>query len=558
MLSARHSVIGTPRDGTLANAATLRGNFATMRGDDGGRTATPQTARGITGDATGPRSAWHTPREGPIERGSTGTADVLKAAGLGVAAGRRTASASGYDRVRGGSGGGGGATPRRADEAFTLRRAAEQAAMTEGLRIGADVASHVAPAGKAGVVCAFTRTPLDEVILPTPRTPENFGDLPRRHRRRTGPQEITVHWGLKNCPIPDPGDGYGAKSAEGEDVAQNFKAGQLVGIAEYINMRGESIYRSTVEEPLGRSFSRGHALPSCSNDADFPGFGKPTPRGPVTAKEAVFPRGGEQESDEVKELYKRTHANYAPGEMSLRKYQWPRSISADPHFRFGMPEPLEPAGKGRGAKKALSADCEDHCGVPLTKIVKLKSEDYRHVTEDRLALGKNLKQGRPPVPSSHAFGAASGPPQPNAAELLHGWYSHEEQLPDRDLGRCTVPGRRNYSSQMSMGVPSIRRDKPALQFEKRSVANCTNFGDDLQAYDLICPNKFQVRGVTVEDFQIRRSESELRRLFEGAGGHLSPGDFEELFSRAAGLYKDGSNLVSLEVFMSLYSDSIGT
>ncbi|CAE7298652.1 GST3, partial [Symbiodinium necroappetens] len=83
----------------------------------------------------------------------------------------------------------------------------------------------------------------------------------------------STHWGLKNSKIPDAGEGYGKKTNKDpdligydEDVAQNFKSGQLFGVAEYINARGEDVYHSTKREPLAKAFQRGHVFPDEVHD----------------------------------------------------------------------------------------------------------------------------------------------------------------------------------------------------------------------------------------------------------------------------------------------------
>jgi hypothetical protein len=283
------------------------------------------------------------------------------------------------------------------------------------------------------------------------------------------------------------------------------------------------------------------------------GFGKPTPRD-RPAKESIFPRDGDPDTAEITALYRKTHSSYLPGEMVDRSYKWPESIAADEHFRFGLTEIPEPGTRGKGVKNALSGSGHpnSYSGGP-TRIVKMTSEHYRQVCDDPLGANKNLMQANQPVPPGHTYGVSSGTDTVSAGQLIQGYYAEDEQMPDDDLGRCTVVGRRNHVTERHLGVPTIRSDMEAHPPERRSITCSTNFGDDLSAYGLICPNKFQFRGVSDKDFQVRRSRGEMQRLFEGAGRKIAAEDFDMLFDTALELIGDGQELVSLELLMSMYA-----
>jgi len=489
------------------------------------------------GPPSGPKDAWFTPRE---ER--PGGSDSLRAAAGASLGLTKLPTASAED------------TGKPATAAVSVSYGGGGAS---SFRLGAHVAPGVPPGGKAGGVNVFERGLRPDVIIPSPRTPDSFGELQKRHRKRTGPGDMTMHWGLHDRRPPDPGDGYGRKSEKAENVAANFLAHQRVGIAEYINTRGEAIYKSTQDEPLGKAFSRGHVLPDCTKAIIFKGFGCDSIKGPETAKEAVFPRNMPETTEVQRQLYKKSHGNFDPGEMHVRDYVWPKVIASNPHFHFGLPDATEVGGGGAGAKRALTSDCGDGDaggGVPKTRIVNLKSENYKKVSEDTLAASKNLLQNARQVPDDHTFGIRSGLDGINAGELIRGFYNEDAQRPDSDLGKCIMAGRRNYVTQRHMGVPSIRLDKAAPAPEKRSVANATNFGDDLDAFGLISPNKYLFLGVTGEDFQVRRAENESKSLFAGAGHQISDSDFQRLFQGAVELYQDGEQAASLELLMALYAD----
>lgn len=435
---------------------------------------------------------------------------------------------------------------------FGLTASAGGASGTKGPRLSPDTVPDVRASGKACGVDHFARGLGPDVIVPTPRTPDGLGAARERHRKRTEPGEPTVHWAQRNVRHPEPYDGYGIASSKGLTVAKNFRAGELVGIAEYINMRNEAVYKSSVQEPLGKCATRvGYKLPASALDNSFAGFGRPTPPGAVTAKDTIFApvAGGIDDDPAIAAMYKRTHGDFDAGEMYSRKYEWPASIGADPQFRFGATS----EGRSHTVGEALSMDCEDESGgFPQTRVVSQSSENYKRVAEHRLGQGKNLMQSAKVKPG-HTFGLKSGLDETDAGELIRGFYNEEEQKPDADLGRCTVSGRRNFITPRSMGVPTVRTDRQAPPMEKRSIANSTNYGDDTAAYCLLFPYKFQFRGISDNDFKAPRGAEEMRDILAGAGHPIRPEDFAPLYAAAVAHDGRGDGHASLAAVISFAS-----
>jgi hypothetical protein len=390
--------------------------------------------------------------------------------------------------------------------------------------------------------------------MPTPATPENKSAVLNRHKRRTGPGEITVHWGMQTVTKPDPGIGYGVKSKKGENVADNFRQGQKFGIEEYIQSRGESIYHTVQYEPLGSSYNRGLHLPAETSQKDFKGFGVELTRDDYDAKDCLFPRQVEPETVEDMERYKRTHGSFDPGEKMSRKYQWPDKITKNEHFRFGVVDQVGGLQSGKGAKTVLTMDLEEDNTLPRTRVVKQTSEKYREVASDRLGVSRNLLQAQPPVPAGHAFGLKSGADMTHAGELVRGFYSGAEQAPDSDLGKCLMVGRRNFQTKRPFGVPTVRNDLDAPLFHKRSVASSINYGDDHDAFTLIYPQKFGHRGLANSDFSLRRSPEEVRHLATSSGYHLQDEEFQMLWDVCVQMFGDGIQQVSLEIFLTILAD----
>lgn len=411
-------------------------------------------------------------------------------------------------------------------------------------KLSRDIAPEVVPGGKPGDRDLLAKGLSAEIVLPSPRTPE-MGEVRMRHRRRVDPGTITVHWGAKSSKVAEAGEGFGMKSQKCESVARTLRSAEVVGIAEYMNKVGETVYKSTVEEPLGKIALRGHLLPTETQETDF-AFGKATPRLPYGSKESIFPPDGVViESDEAKALYQRTHGDFDPGDMFLRGYIWPHAISGNPHFQFGAA--ANDAKSGNGVREALTANLLDSTGnFPATQIINHASECYQVVTADPMAKSRNRLQGSPKVPASHAYGKSSSKEPVSAGKLISGFYSGEECLPDKDLGRCIVQGRRNIITEAPLGAPTIRNDKVPPAFEKRSVASCTNYGDDLGAYGLLFPDKWVAGGLAKDDFQRRRGRQELLKLLEGAGHPMDHVTFEGVFCTACNMYGDDDPRASLE------------
>ncbi|CAJ1346253.1 unnamed protein product [Effrenium voratum] len=471
--------------------------------------------------ARGPRPAWFTPREDEKR---------LQRTGQGVLG-----------------------TPRAASGAAAFAAASARH----------DPAPGVAPAGKAGELLASggaaARKGLQEgIIVPSPRSPSSMTGVQRRHRQKGEPGEMCLHWGLANAKVPHPGEGYGVKCNKDEDVAQNFRSGQQFGVAEYINTRAEDVYHSTKREPLAKPFLRGHSLPPAVQAPEFPGFGLPLDRSEKGAKDVMFPRGKAPESDEVKALYKRTHGSTEPGEGLSRDYQWPHSVKDNPIFRFGRGNTT--SASGAGAKSALSMDCgAEPLSVPNTLIVKDTLASFQEVTTDQLGASRNLMQLQSiqALPQHHAFGKPTSNDPISAGRLIKGAYSLEEQMPDSDLGKCTLRGRRNYETK-PLGIPSVRYDKPAPHPLKRSVANAVNYGDDLNAGSLITPTRFQFKGLMADDFRLRREPPEVERLLLGAGFTAGPEVIADILQDAAKRNGDGDRRVSLESVMLALESWVGT
>eukprot|EP00746_Dinoflagellata_sp_MGD_P162671 gnl/MRDRNA2_/MRDRNA2_90329_c0_seq1.p1 gnl/MRDRNA2_/MRDRNA2_90329_c0~~gnl/MRDRNA2_/MRDRNA2_90329_c0_seq1.p1 ORF type:complete len:513 (+),score=78.21 gnl/MRDRNA2_/MRDRNA2_90329_c0_seq1:64-1602(+) len=411
-----------------------------------------------------------------------------------------------------------------------------------------DYTSQIYPAGKSTMIYLDTaeRDVQPDIYFPAPPTPTNE----RKFRKNLTAGDVCVHFGLKGQKLPDQTFRYGVRSSKGETTKQAFEAGQKFGIAAYRHERGEAVYESTKKEPLGKTYDRGHNVPLPEK-----GFGVPSAEA-EDGKEVIFPRGVKPEEEYIRQRYVKTHGNFAPGEMFTREYNWPEESRGE-HFRFGVKQTSGNDQGGEGAKMALSPNLEDDGSYPKTRFIQRTSEDYRSVVHPKLARTRNYQQGQLPVKPGHTFGIKSMSSEVTARSCILGYYSLNEQLPDQDLGRCIKPGRRNVTSEMrAFGTPSVRADIPALPVEKRSLADCQNYGDEVGAPALLNPQRFDSQGVADREYLLRRPKEEIQSLLQNSGYRFSNEDFDEIWNTAVNLFEDSIPKASLDSFMFVYSDWI--
>ncbi|XP_050794385.1 EF-hand domain-containing family member B isoform X1 [Gopherus flavomarginatus] len=80
------------------------------------------------------------------------------------------------------------------------------------------------------------------------------------------------------------------------------------------------------------------------------------------------------------------------------------------------------------------------------------------------------------------------------------------------------------------GVPTIRSDIPAPRI--RRISDRTNYGDEANAYALLCPSVFSQKGVYEKDFFKTRPKAEIARILRNIGVSISDQNFEEIWKQA--------------------------
>ncbi len=172
---------------------------------------------------------------------------------------------------------------------------------------------------------------------------------------------------------------------------------------------------------------------------------------------------------------------------------------------------------------------------------------------DQLGKTKNLGQDSGSRPRDMVYGKPSGMKTLTAAEVIRGRYTPADTQPDRDLGKSIRPGFRNITYQdRSYGCPSIRNDIPALPYQRRSLADCQNYGDDVPAQQLINPpalSDFTFGPLALSE---PRSKDTVQQLFERIGYNLDNNLFDMIWEQAA----QGDERCSINTFRNVLNDYI--
>lgn len=329
-----------------------------------------------------------------------------------------------------------------------------------------------------------------------------------------------------------------------------------------LNERKEAVYESNKKEPLGKGFVRGHHVPKAlAEDSGFQ-FGKPTnaPRhsSEQQGKDAIAPEDAPEHDREAHERYVRTHQAFDPGERVNRQYAWPAEVAQEKH-RFGRP--YEARLDGAGVRAALTEEDPAVGGgcAGATRVVQRTAEEFHRATHDPVGGRAQGTHGRPPVPEGFVFGARSKGGGASMGDILRGNYSAEEQLPDKDLGRCIREGRRNVTAETRpFGRPSRgpTAPRPASQgaapqlFRPPPRTPAVAWQDDGNAGPALAPGCLEAKGITSDDFAKLRGRDEVASLMEGAGYKLSADKFERLWNAAS----RGSDQAPLRSVIQAYSE----
>ncbi|NXA40103.1 EFHB protein, partial [Eudromia elegans] len=87
------------------------------------------------------------------------------------------------------------------------------------------------------------------------------------------------------------------------------------------------------------------------------------------------------------------------------------------------------------------------------------------------------------------------------------------------------------------GVPTIRSDIPAPRV--RRISDRINYGDEGNAYALLCPSVFSQKGVYERDFFKTRPKSEIEQILRNIGVNISDESFEKIWKQACRKHQRG-------------------
>eukprot|EP00892_Ulva_mutabilis_P010820 jgi/Ulvmu1/810/UM010_0184.1 len=422
-------------------------------------------------------------------------------------------------------------------------------------------ASHIRPAG-----ALFPAADSASSCLTWSSRPQTPGEIAKyRQSRLHEPGQIYRHFGAASDPV-DTNKVYGRESNKEETLEKVFKTYPESDMMRWTLDRSEDVYHSNTREPLGKSWNRGHSIPShLGTDVPFGHRINAKQNSAVSlARSALAPVDREHEdSDEpgtaAHVLYVRTHGAYAPGEQRRRPYDWAATGINPAAHRFGA---VEKSHTVNGVGKALNPDLGE-AGPPGAQIVNRRVEEHRLVNGEVLGQPRRLGAGDRGLPADFTFGKPSlpkGGKEDGVGDLLHGAYTVEQQQPDADLGKSLREGFRNVLPAAAdgsidagsgvggriFGVPSVRTDLHPPT--RASIANAQNFGAEPDAAALLSPCSTADRGVNEEHYTLRRDAASVRGLLGGAGITMADDEFSACFSEAASA-EGGGGKVSLMSFM---------
>lgn len=372
-----------------------------------------------------------------------------------------------------------------------------------------------------------------------PLTPPHIARF--RQSSNADPGAKQIHYGVVNDPRPPMSFTYGKKSFYSDHVNEILAPQQYNGLALYDNQLKERHYASEKKEPLGHSMQRDYVYPEQVHQHEFR-FGAQSLISENARVLIAPPGGGGPEAPEIRALYSKSHGLTDAGEQMQRNYTW--HVDKEQH-RFGRPEPQQRNGV------AMALQPESYANLyPPTLIVDKTVENYRNATHEALGTGKNLGQGRPPVPEGFAYGSNKRQVEWSAAQCIYGAPTPKELAPDSNLGRATRAGFRNIVKEGDQvrvfGVPTIRSDMSSKQ--QKSLADSNNYGNEALAVQLLYPDFWLRYGLEPNEFSEERPLAEIKGLMSAIGVSLS----EEKFSEFSGLCSEVHGVLSLSSFLHVY------
>lgn len=380
----------------------------------------------------------------------------------------------------------------------------------------ADTMTHLPP---AGYVLSLADESAELCLTHSsdrPATPDAISRFRDSYQQQPGLRFIST--GLVGQNLPPDYTRYGTKLSRGDRVQDCMEQAPMTELQDFYNDQKEAVYHSSVREPLGKSYNRGHALPQHVVDPAFR-FGKVSIGSENTKSLIYFNEDipDQRVAAQAPDRDPRFHRDREVTRQIDRQYDWPKGV--DPATqRFGK---VETDAEENGVKHALSQE-------PLnTTIASKRVHEIRNYSHDRLGQARELRGTLRQLGSEFIYGKGNTPDEWGARKCIGGAFGRDEQAPDKDLGVSirkldplqTVP----HDVHHTYGVPSIRADIAAPRL--RSVADPQNYGDEHNAKGLLYPSKFSRDGVDESEFLRERSKDEIRVIFTKMGYTFSDTQF---------------------------------
>lgn len=385
-----------------------------------------------------------------------------------------------------------------------------------------------------------------------PRTPEHIHQFRRSANLEPGKryQNPSTKSDLETLRLEARTFGISSKSSDTTAEAL-LKQNSGVGTVGKLNfVKAEKVYHTTTREPLGKTYKRGNPLPD-KFEQGTP-FGHAPGKIDETAKQVIFPSITDSSASK-EEIYKKSHGSYGVSEQKTRGYDWKKNDINPESYVFGSkPQNIAFNGVSKSIADVMTTSEEERGPVVIQRSV----ENFKDMG-DVLGKTRSLGLGAENTPDDFVFGRPSVPASElnlwGAAETIKGDYGKETDERARldDLGRSITPGFRNITTNTrAFGVPSVRTDLPHLPAHKRSMADPMNYGDDVPARQLICPEDFANMSVTPEDFNTSMVKEKVKTLFEKIGYSLD----EDVFNFLYDLASEGQGGCSVHEFRVVLND----
>ena len=244
-------------------------------------------------------------------------------------------------------------------------------------------------------------------------------DIVRKFRASLQPEagKMRIFYGKAN----DPHLRWAANMTHGLNTHPSFVAGELLNpdpktrFQQGLFNKKESVYASVRRAPIGSCHDPRPGLPHNLDPVTFT-FGIRTEKD-GSAGELLNPNKTteevNEESEQGRELYRKTHWHFKEGEQYERNYTAPNFTRT---AKFGIPTPHE--NDGRHARKTLK-------WLPDTKmeksagIVSKRVDDFRERTQPQLGKVHDPIKDTLNVKPDHTFGILVKPDEYGVGDLLH-------------------------------------------------------------------------------------------------------------------------------------------